>query len=124
VAINSNVTAFQARIVVGVTLATAVMLTASCGSSHQSTTSQAAAAGDVSGPHYPSPPVGDSVAYESAFNACDDGITAEEMCRCMAAKLSERSDAASLDYPTLLDYNNPNPPGFLLDISGSCEATP
>jgi hypothetical protein len=42
----------------------------------------------------------------------------------MAAKLSERSDAASLDYPTLLDYNNPNPPGFLLDISGYCEATP
>jgi hypothetical protein len=46
------------------------------------------------------------------------------MCRCIAAKLSERPGASSIDYQTLLDYNNPDPPGFLIDITGDCEGTP
>jgi hypothetical protein len=81
-----------------------------------------AAAQEGSGPLYPSPRIGDREAYFAAYKACDDGITAEGMCMCIAAKLSQRPDAATLDYPTLLDYNNPNPPWYLIDITGSCEA--
>jgi hypothetical protein len=80
-----------------------------------------ASAEDSLGPTYPSPRIGDTQAYEAAYRACDDGITAEPLCMCIAAKLSERPDAATLDYPTLLDYNNPNPPWYLIDITGSCQ---
>jgi hypothetical protein len=44
-------------------------------------------------------------------------ITPEALCSCIAAKLSQRPDAGSLDYQTLLDYNNPNPPQFLIGIT-------
>src|SRR5690348_9772379 len=45
-------------------------------------------------PRYLSPPIGNRSAYYAAFQACDDGITAPALCRCIAAKLSERPDAA------------------------------
>jgi hypothetical protein len=109
----------QATRIAGVAAAASLALTGlACGSSinTQSTVDNSP------GPRYPSPPIGDRAAFTTAYDACNDGITAEEMCVCIAAKLSERNDAASLDYPALLDYNNPDPPGFLIDITGYCSA--
>ncbi len=120
--IANAVKAIRLTVITVLVIATAA-IAAGCGSSGGSDTSQHASESPP-GLHYPSPPIGNSSAYEAAFNACNDGITAEGLCTCIAAKLSERSDAASLDYATLLDYNNPNPPGFLIDVTGYCEATP
>jgi hypothetical protein len=109
------------KIAVGIALALIATTAAACGSTSKPSTSTGA---EPSGPSYPSPRIGNRSAYYAAFQACDDGITVPAMCRCIAAELSQRTDAASLDYPTLLDYNNPNPPGYLVLIDADCAATP